>query len=145
MHHSTTPFQFLLTILGAVAVLGATARADFPEAAKLPASTELPDPLVMFDGKKVTTKDDWFKKRRPELKQLFQYYMYGQLPPAPPKVEAKVLHEDRKAFGGKATLREIALTVGPDDAPKIHLLLVVPNERKRPAPVFVGLNFCGNH
>ena len=31
------------------------------------------------------------------------------------------------------------------DCPAIHLLLVIPNERKRPAPVFLGLNFCGNH
>ena len=145
MHHSATPFLLLLPILGALAVVGAKARADYPSADKLPAVAELPDPLVMFDGKKVTTKDDWFKKRRPELKALFQYYMYGQLPPAPSKVEAKVLYEDKKAFGGKATLREIALTVGPEGAPKIHLLLVVPNERKGPAPVFVGMNFCGNH
>ncbi|HZT80758.1 MAG TPA: acetylxylan esterase, partial [Gemmataceae bacterium] len=27
----------------------------------------------------------------------------------------------------------------------VHLLLVVPNNRKGPAPVFVGMNFCGNH
>ena len=28
---------------------------------------------------------------------------------------------------------------------KVHLLLVVPNKRSGPAPVFVGLNFAGNH
>src|SRR5262249_21150010 len=104
-----------------------------------------PDPLVMLDGTKVKTADDWNKKRRPELKKLFQHYMYGQIPPAPKKVDAKVEHSDAKALGGKATLREIALTVGPAKAPKIYLLLVVPNKRTAPAPVFVGLNFCGNH
>jgi hypothetical protein len=143
MHDRISLMLLPLLVLGSLVF--ATARADFPEAGKLPVLAELPDPLVMFDGKKVATKDDWFKKRRPELKKLFLYYMYGQLPPAPAKVEAKVLHEDRKAFGGKATLREIALTVAPGDAPRIHLLLAVPNERKGPAPVFVGLNFCGNH
>jgi hypothetical protein len=100
----------------------------------------------MFDGKtRVTTKEQWTDKRRPELKALFQHYMYGQMPPAPAKVEARVLHEDPKAFDGKATLREVALTVGPAEAPKIHLLLVIPNDRKGPAPVFVGMNFHGNH
>ncbi len=122
-----------------------SAAAAFPKVADLPARHELPDPLVMLDGTRVTTKEDWFGKRRPELKALFQHYMYGELPPAPPGVIATIEHEDRRAFGGKATLKEIALAVGPAEAPPIRLLLVVPNRRKQPAPVFVGMNFCGNH
>jgi type 1 glutamine amidotransferase len=117
---------------------------DFPDPEKLPANPDLPDPLVRLDGTRVATAADWADKRRPELKRLFQHYMYGELPAAR-KVEAKVLHEDRGAFGGKATLRELLLTVAPAPAPGIHVLLVVPNARKGPAPVFVGLNFEGNH
>jgi hypothetical protein len=120
------------------------ARPDFPEPAKLPAVAELPDPLVMLSGKRVTSKEAWLSKRRPELKALIQHYMYGYLPP-PEKITAKVEHEDKKAFGGKATLKEIAISFGPPETPAIHLLLVVPNHRKGPAPVFVGMNFCGNH
>lgn len=120
-------------------------RADYPEAAKLPSHPEMPDPLVMLNGDKVATKQDWIKERRPELKELFQHYMYGYFPPVPKSVTGKMLHEDKKAFNGKATLREIELTFGPLKMPKIHLLLVVPNERKGPAPTFVGMNFCGNH
>jgi len=122
-----------------------TRAADFPDPDKLPSRPEFPDALVMLDGTKITTKEQWEKKRRPELKALFQHYMYGVQPKAPDKVEARVLHEDDKAFGGKATLKEIALTIGPADAPPIYLLLVVPNERKGPAPAFVGITFCGNH
>jgi hypothetical protein len=70
--------------------------------------------------------------------------MYGYLPP-PVKIEAKVEREDRKALEGKATLKEVTISFGPIGTPPIHLLLVVPNERKGPAPVFVGMNFCGNH
>jgi dienelactone hydrolase len=121
-----------------------TAHADFPDPEALPAHAELPDPLVMMDGTKVTTKEQWFEKRRPELKAVFQHYMYGEVPSFPVKVEAKVLHEDTAAFGGKATLREVALSVAAD-APAIYLLYVVPNGLKEPAPVFVGPNFCGNH
>jgi hypothetical protein len=116
----------------------------FPEPDMLPSHPELPDPLVMFNGEHVTSKQQWIDKRRPELKALFQHYMYGYLPPAA-KITAKVEHEDAKAFDGKATLREVAISVGPSDVPAIHLLLVVPNQRKGPAPVFVGINFCGNH
>lgn len=118
--------------------------ADFPAVADLPAKAELPDPLTMFDGTKVTTKEQWLAKRRPELKELFQHYMYGYFPP-PAKVEAKVEREDKKALDGKATLKEITLRFGPAETPPIHLLLVTPNDRKGPAPVFVGMNFTGNH
>jgi hypothetical protein len=118
--------------------------ADFPEVAKLPAHAELPDPLVMLDGTRVTSKEQWFDKRRPELRALFQHYMYGYLP-APLKIEAKVEREDRKALDGKATLREVTIAFGPPETPRIHLLLVVPNDRKGPAPCFVGMNFSGNH
>jgi len=122
-----------------------TRAADFPAPEKLPSQADFPDPLVMFDGTKVTTKEQWQTKRRPELKKLFEHYMYGVSPRDALKVESMVLHEDKKAFGGKATLKEIALALQPGEAPPIHLLLVVPNERKGPAPVFVGMNFCGNH
>jgi hypothetical protein len=105
----------------------------------------LPDPLVMFNGERVTTPEQWVKARRPELKALFEHYMYGTAPAAPASVEGRVERSDPRALGGKATLQEVTLTFGPPDVPKIHLLLMVPNERGGPAPVFVGMNFCGNH
>jgi dienelactone hydrolase len=127
-----------------LALTSMAAAGDFPDAAKLPVKKDLPDPLVMFNGKAVASKEQWEKERRPELKKLFQHYMYGTAPPAP-KVVAKVERTDPKALGGKATLKEIWLTFEGIDGPKIHLLLVVPNKRSGPAPVFVGMNFCGNH
>src|SRR5437764_2816478 len=100
------------TLLSAatLSLLAAAGRADFPPVSELPSRPELPDPLVMFNGERVTSKEQWFNKRRPELKDLFAYYMYGYAPPAPAKVEGKVEHEDRKAFGGKATLQEVTVT-----------------------------------
>jgi hypothetical protein len=128
-----------------VALALLSVAASFPRVADLPDRPDLPDPLVMLDGTRVASREDWFGKRRPELKALFQHYMYGELPPAPATVNAAVEFEDRAAVGGKATLKELALTVGPDAAPPIRLLLIVPNHRKGPAPVFLGINFCGNH
>src|SRR5262245_15832193 len=97
-----------LCMLAASVALASAARADFPEPSKLPSHADFPDPLVMFDGTKVTTKEQWEKKRRPELKALFQHYMYGTYPlievPSAGPPGSKVLHEDTKAFGGKATL-----------------------------------------
>jgi hypothetical protein len=115
-----------------------------PPVEQLPARQELPDPLVMLDGRRVTTREQWEKDRRPELKDLFQHYMYGYLPPPVP-VTATVERTDPQAFGGKATFREVTVSFGPPGTPPIHLLLVVPNGRKKPVPVFVGMNFGGNH
>lgn len=129
-------------LLLAVGVLPATA-ADFPPVDKLPARAELPDPLTMFDGTKVTTKEQWEKQRRPELKELFQHYMYGYLPPPPAKVAYKVEREDKTALDGKATLKEISIDVGMN-VPALKMLLLTPNQRKGPVPAFIGLNFGGN-
>src|SRR5437867_10327597 len=125
-------------------LMSAILCAAFPDPNELPSHPEYPDPLTMLDGSRVTTKEQWFQKRRPDLKKMFQYYMYGYLPP-PEKITATVEHEDRQAFAGKATLREVTISFGPQGTPPIHLLLVVPNRRQGPAPVFVGMNFCGNH
>jgi (4-O-methyl)-D-glucuronate---lignin esterase len=121
-----------------------TLAADFPPVDQLPDRPEMPDPLVLLDGSRVTTKEQWTEKRRPELKALIQHYMYGYLPDPLPAT-AKVERTDPKALNGKATLKEVTVSFGPPETPKIHLLLVVPNERKGKAPVFVGMNFCGNH
>jgi hypothetical protein len=130
--------------LSAVTGAAAAGAESFPEASALPSRPELPDPLVMFSGKRVESRDEWFSKRRPELKDLFQYYMYGYMPPPPAKIEATVDREERDYFGGKATLREVTIAFGPPKTPRIHLLMLIPNARK-PAPTFLGLNFAGNH
>ncbi len=132
----------LLTCFAAPAPAGKTA---LPDPDKLPAQKEMPDPLIMLNGQRVRTKEQWFKQRRPELKMLFEHYMYGYAPPPPKKVAYKVERVDPNALGGKATLKEVTIILAGADGPKIHVLLVVPNKRKGPAPVFVGVNFCGNH
>lgn len=134
-----------LALLALLCTVRSMTAAEFPAVDQLPAHAELPDPLRMLNGERITTKEDWVSKRRPELKALFQHYMYGELPPAPEKITAIVEREDRKYFDGKATKKELAITIGPGDMPKIYLLLVVPNKRKGPAPAFVGMNFHGNH
>lgn len=145
MHRAPCPAAILLALLAAlIPTRTVMAQKRFPEVDKLPSHPELPDPLVMFDGSRVASKQQWIDKRRPELKTLFQHYMYGYLLP-PEKVAAKIEHEDAKAFDGKATLRDVTISFGPPETPPIHLLLVVPNHRKGPAPVFVGIAFCGNH
>ena len=134
------PFAVLLLACAAL-----SAAEKFPPVADLPSHPELPDPLLMFDGQRVATAKQWYEQRRPELKALFQHYMYGYFPPAPERIEAVVQRVDREFFGGKATKKEVTIKFGPKGTPSIELLLVIPNKRQAPAPVFLGLNFSGNH
>ena len=117
---------------------------DLPSPAELLVRSEWPDPLAMFDGRRVGSREMWERERKPELRALFQNYMYGCMPAAL-KVKATVSRTDTKALGGKATLKEVSLAYGPEGCPPLELLLVVPNKSSRPAPVFLGLNFTGNH
>ncbi len=120
--------------------------ADFPEIGELPSIKELPDPLVMLDGMRVSTSKQWSEHRKPELKALFQHYMYGELPAAP-KIAATVRQIDRDGLGGKATIKQVTIAFGPPECPTINLLVFVPNDRNqdRAPPVVLGLNFGGNH
>jgi hypothetical protein len=104
----------------------------------------LPDPLLMRDGTPVKTPQDWQDKRRPELKALFQDYMYGQLPPKPEKIHFKVEGEHDDFLDGKARLKFVEISFDDPKAPKIDLMLVIPKATKS-APTFLVLNFCGNH
>jgi len=129
----------------AIAMAISAAGAGFPDVSQLPSQPGLPDPLVMLEGRRVADPQEWRERRRPELKALFQHYMYGEMPPAPEKISTTVARVNPKAFGGKATKQEVAIAFGPPGTPEIALLLVVPNRRPGPAPVFLGINFCGNH
>jgi hypothetical protein len=120
------------------------AAAEWPPPAELPLRAALPDPLVMFDGTAVATRDQWATQRKPELRELFEHYMYGRYPAVPDRVTGRTLFEDRNAFDGVGTLREVEITFGPPEWPKIYLLIASPNA-DAPSACFVGMNFGGNH
>ena len=130
-------FQFAAFL--AVATLPAIASAiDFPAVGDLKPQVGLPDPLVMFSGEKVKSKEQWEQARRPELKALFQHYMYGYLPPKPEEVKYEVRLLDEKYLEGKATLSEVTISfIKPALKHKLHVLLLEPNS-KSPAPAFIG-------
>jgi hypothetical protein len=105
----------------------------------------MPNPLIMADGRHVASPSQWYRQRRPELKDLFAHYMYGAIPPKPHHVLVTHAEEYPNFLDGKATLKLLRLSTGPAGSPQIDLILVVPNKRTQPAPVFLAMNFCGNH
>ncbi len=135
------------SLVGVLLMALAATAAEFPRPADLPVRTGFPDPLTMFSGEKVTTAEVWRKERKPELKELFQRYMYGRLPESG-KVTGIVKYEDKQAFGGKGTLREVELQIdifGKPNALQVYLMIALPNAPVGPVPTFVGPNFGGNH
>jgi hypothetical protein len=113
---------------------------------KIPSYT-LPDPLVCQDGTRVADAETWRAKRRPELLRLFEMEVYGRtLLGRLAETTHRVLSEKTDARDGKATRREVAvLFTGREDGPRMDLLIYLPNGAREPVPVFVGLNFNGNH
>src|ERR1039458_1468459 len=51
----------------------------------------LPDPLVLKNGKKVTTAAMWWNQRRPEIVEDFDREVYGRVPKNVPKVSWRVV------------------------------------------------------
>jgi hypothetical protein len=117
----------------------------FPRVADLASQPALPDPLVMFDGRRVTTREQWFRERRPELIALFEHYMYGSMPPAPKDIHGRLERTNIAAFNGRATIKQVTITFGALPLSPIHLMLVIPNDREDPAPVVLSMNYFGNH
>jgi len=113
---------------------------------KVPEYT-LPDPLVMSDGTKVTNAQAWKVGRRPEVLELFRTHVYGRSPIERPQDMAfKVFDLEPRALGGLATRKQVAVSfTGEQDGPGMDILIYLPNDRKKPIPTFVILNFGGNH
>ncbi|MEX1042145.1 MAG: acetylxylan esterase [Pirellulaceae bacterium] len=113
--------------------------------AKMPKFT-LPDPLVMEDGAKVTSAEQWKTDRRPEILRLFEEQVYGKAPPAPTKLVFEVFDDEPKALDGKAIRKQAKVQLTPDpEGPWMDVLLYLPPDATGPVPTFLTLNFYGNH
>ena len=146
---------------GVVLVVGQAAWAAQPEfkpnydESKVPAY-ELPDPLVTRDGRPVADARTWREVRRPEILELFRTHVYGRAPGRPAKLTFDVFDLDRavELFPATATRpagiahvtrKQVTIRLtGQADGPSIDLLMYLPN-LGRPVPVFLLLNFAGNH
>ncbi len=132
----------------AVHAQSAAPQANYDEAKVEP--YKLPDPLVTMDGKRVSAAREW-RGRRAEILRLFETHVYGRSPSVSPRISFTETSRDSGALGGAATRREITIFLtGKGDGPqkegaRMSLLLYVPNKRSGRAPVFLGMNFNGNH
>jgi hypothetical protein len=116
-------------------------EANYDEAL-VPAYT-LPDPLAPSDGRAVDAHS-WPERRRAIL-ALFEEHVYGRSP-GPPARQRAVATAAAPALDGLAVRKEIVVSLGEGgDGPAMTILLYLPASRRGPAPIFLGLNFFGNH
>lgn len=121
----------------------------YPLEEKFAASYVLPDPLQKEDGSRISTPVEWMDFQRRKILDLFKAVEYGEELPRPDKLEFKILAEKKDALGGLALRREIEIVCSMRNG-KSHsfiMLLYIPSAaaEKGKVPVFLGLNFKGNH
>lgn len=106
----------------------------------------LPNPLVALSGETVGDAETWHDIRRREILRLFEEHVYGRSPGPPEDMTFEVTSVDEEALDGKATRKEVSVYFAANKAePKMDILLYLPNSASTGVPVFVGLNFNGNH
>lgn len=88
-----------------------TSLPDLPGVKDLPGRPEMPDVLTMNDGKRVTTPEQW-RRRREEMKRILEYYAVGRMPPPPGNVRGHVVLAEM-VLDGKVRYRLVRLAFGP--------------------------------
>ena len=109
---------------------------------------DIPDPLAMNDGQKVTTPQMWWDKRRPELVEMYEKYVYGRIPANVPKVSWTVGVVDHEMIGftpviAKDLIGQVDNSSYPAINVKIHMTLVTPANAKGPVPVLMMFGHAG--
>ena len=102
----------------------------------------LPDPLTLNNGKKVTTAADWWNKRRPEIVEDFDREVYGRVPKNVPKVKWEVVSTTAGKNGDVEIVTKqlsgvVDNSMDPDIEVKIALTLSTPANAKGPVPVIM--------
>ena len=109
-------------------------------------SAPLPEILVTRDGRPVTSMEAWKEFRRPEILELFRDHVYGRVPETEAEVRYLEAVPPTPALEGRAIRREVDLVVSHgEDTLTMGLLVFLPPDPPGPVPLFLGLNFYGNH
>jgi hypothetical protein len=102
----------------------------------------LPDLLTLKNSKKVTTPQEWWEQRRPEIAEDMAREVYGRLPENIPSVKWTVDISEREFLGwtpvnAKKLTGHVDNSSYPDIEVKIEMVLVTPANAKGPVPVLM--------
>ncbi|MDF1574895.1 MAG: acetylxylan esterase [Bacteroidales bacterium] len=106
----------------------------------------LPEILISRSGLSIESPEQWETLRRPEILDLFRDHVYGRVPESDVKVDYRLVYEDREALQRTAIQKEVLMELSRGgDTMEIPMLIFLPREQHGPVPLFLGLNFNGNH
>jgi hypothetical protein len=109
----------------------------------------LPDPLTLNNGTRVTTPDAWWKLRRPEIVEDFDREIYGRTPKVTPEVKWEVASITNRVLTNATSsfaVVEKQLRGHVDNSSytnisiTIQLSLTLPAEAAGPSPVITVLS-----
>src|ERR1700733_11547356 len=108
----------------------------------------LPDPLTLNNGQKVTTAAMWWDKRRPEIVAMYEKYVYGHVPGDVPHVTWTINAVDHELLGFRPVIvKDLTGHVDNSSYPlinvNIHMTLVTPANAKGPVPVLMMFGRAG--
>jgi hypothetical protein len=108
----------------------------------------LPDPLILKNGKKVTTAKIWWDQRRPEIVEEFDREIYGRAPKRTPRVKWEVISAVKEMKGDvpvmtKKLVGHVDNSSYPLITVDIQLTLTTPANATRPVPVMMEFGFTG--
>ncbi|HUD22732.1 MAG TPA: hypothetical protein VMQ60_07795 [Acidobacteriaceae bacterium] len=103
---------------------------------------KLPDPLILNNGKKVTTAKMWWEQRRPQIVEDFDREVYGRVPPHTPKVTWEVAGTSRETAGKFAVITKqlvghVDNSSYPQISVNIRLSLTTPANASGPVPIIL--------
>lgn len=102
----------------------------------------LPDVLVLKNGRKVTTPAMWWNQRRPEIVEDFEREVIGRIPKNVPKVTWEVTKTAESEVAGRPVIGKqlvghVDNSSDPDIKVDIQMTLVIPTGLKAPAPAMM--------
>jgi hypothetical protein len=128
-------------------------RRDVPNAANYDESKanpypNLPDPLTLKNGEKVTAQEQWWNKRRPEIVEDFDREVYGRVPKDMPKVTWELTGKTEEKVGEvevitKRLVGHVDNSKCPQITVDIQLTLTTPKGANGPVPVMMEFGFGG--
>lgn len=106
----------------------------------------LPDPMILNNGEKVKDAETWWKRRRPEIVELFDREVYGRVPQNIPGVTWEALSNSRDSVEGfpvivKKLSGHVDNSVYPSLKVDIQLTLTTPADAIKPVPVIMEFGF----
>jgi hypothetical protein len=106
----------------------------------------VPDPLVLKNGQRVTSPEAWFDQRRPEIVADYEHEILGRAPANLPAVTWQVVSSTREKYGGvdvitKRLSGHVDNSIDPQISVNIDLVLTTPAKASGPVPIIMELAF----